>query len=74
MLYPGYFALVIATGIVSTSAYLLEKRSLASLPFQANKGIYGILWILTIIRLILFRRLVAADLIDHVHGPESFRT
>ena len=64
--------MVMATGILSTSAYLLERKSLASLLFQINKGAYGILWILTFLRFLLFRKRVAADLIDHVRGPGFF--
>ncbi len=70
--YPGYFALVMATGILSTSAYLLERKSLAMVLFQVNKGLYGILWMLTLIRCVLFPGFFAADLIDHVRGPGFF--
>ncbi len=61
-----------ATGILSTSAYLLERKSLAMVLFQVNKGFYGILWILSLIRCLLFPKRVAADLIDHVRGPGFF--
>ncbi len=61
-----------ATGILSTSAYLLERKSLAMVLFHFNKGLYGVLWILTLIRCLLFPRRVAADLIDHVRGPGFF--
>ncbi len=71
-LYPGYFAMVMATGILSISAHLLGRASWASALFQFNKGIYGVLWILTLIRLLLFPRRVVADLADHVRGPGFF--
>ncbi len=40
--------------------------------FQVNKGFYGILWIFTLARCLLFPKRVAADLIDHVRGPGFF--
>ncbi len=71
-LYPGYFALVMATGIVSIAAYLLEIDPVAWLLFQINKVAYGALWLLTLARLIQHFHRLTADLIDHTRGPGFF--
>lgn len=72
-LYPGYFALVMATGIVSIAAYLLEIDLVAWLLFQINKVAYGVLWLLTLARLIQHFHRPTADLIDHTRGRASLR-
>ncbi len=72
-LYPGYFALVMATGIVSIAIHLLQISSgIAWLLFQINKAAYGILWILTLFRLIRFHERVLSDLADDGRGPGFF--
>lgn len=71
-LYPGYFALVMATGIVSSAAYLQGMVPLAWLLFQINKVAYGVLWLLTLARLIWYSPRLVADLIDHARGPGFF--
>ena len=69
---PGYFALVMATGIVSIAAYLLGMVPVARLLFHINKVAYGVLWLLTLVRLFRFFPRVIADLIDHSLGPGFF--
>lgn len=71
-LYPGYFALVMATGIVSIAAYLLEMPAIAWSLFWINVAAYGILWLLTLVRLIWHYRRVMRDLEDHAKGPGFF--
>ncbi len=73
-LYPGYFALVMATGIVSISAHLLGMSVLAHLLFQINVCAYLILVLLTVGRLFSFFRSVLGDLTDHRTGPAFFTT
>jgi len=68
-LYPGYFALVMATGIVSIAALLLEMPSVAWPLFVLNNAFYLILWALTLARLVLFPAALAADLTSHAAGP-----
>ncbi|MBI3041122.1 MAG: tellurite resistance/C4-dicarboxylate transporter family protein [Chloroflexi bacterium] len=69
---PGYFALVMATGIVSIATYLLDMRPIAWALFWINVGSYAILWILTIIRLVRFFPQFTADLTNHMRGPGHF--
>jgi tellurite resistance protein TehA-like permease len=68
-LYPGYFALVMATGIVSIAAYLLQIAPIAWLLFQINKVAYGILLFLAAIRVVKYFPRLAADLTSHSRGP-----
>lgn len=51
---PSYFALVMATGIVSVAANLLQMRWIAFGLFYINIVAYIVLWILTLTRLIFF--------------------
>ena len=68
-LYAGYFVLVMATGIVSIAAYLLQIVPVAQALFQINKLAYGILFLLTTVRAVRhFPRLIA-DLISHSRRP-----
>jgi tellurite resistance protein TehA-like permease len=62
---PAYFAMVMATGIVSLACYLCELRILASMLLWLNVGFFIILWILLITRLIRYPHRVAADLLNH---------
>ncbi len=71
-LFPGYFALVMATGIVSIAAFLLDMELIAWWLFRLNVAAYAILWLLTLIRLGGFFRLFVADLTDHAKGPGYF--
>jgi len=71
-LFPGYFALVMATGIVSIASHLLGMEVVAQVLFQLNKVAYVILWILYLVRLLVFSRKLTADLIDHARGPGFF--
>jgi tellurite resistance protein TehA-like permease len=71
-LFPGYFALVMATGIISIATHLLGMKSLALFLLVINVVSYVILWLLLLLRLIFFFSRVRADLTDHVHGPGFF--
>jgi tellurite resistance protein TehA-like permease len=71
-LFPGYFALVMATGIISTAAYLLEMRTLAWALLGITVVAYVVLWLLLLIRLTLFFPRVKADMTDHMRGPGFF--
>ena len=71
-LFPGYFALVMATGIISIAAHLLEMKTVALSLLVVNVIAYAILWFLLILRLILFFPRVRADITDHVRGPGFF--
>ncbi len=69
-LFPGYFALVMATGIISIAAFQLKMRPVAWVLLAINLIAYLILWLLLIIRLLLFFPLVKADIMDHARGLE----
>lgn len=71
-LHPAYFALVMATGIVSIAGHLLNMDFLAWPLFYLNQLFYAALWSFLIVR--LFRHLprVLADLTDHKLGAGFF--
>ena len=71
-LFPGYFALVMATGIISVAAYLLEMRFIAWTLLVFNLAAYAILWLLTLIRLVRYFPRLLADLSSHGRGPGFF--
>ena len=69
---PGYFAMVMATGIVSLACHLLGMPVIAQALFAFNVVAYGVLWLLTLGRLICFPRRFFGDMIDHLRGPGFF--
>jgi len=71
-MFPGYFAVVMATGIVSTGTFLLGMKWLAWALLAINLVAYAVLWSLLTIRLIRFFPRVKADLTDHTRGPGFF--
>lgn len=73
-LFPGYFALVMATGIVSIAGHLLGWPRLARGLLYVNLPAYATLVALTIARIVLFPRRVAADFADHARGSGYFTT
>ncbi|HVT28999.1 MAG TPA: tellurite resistance/C4-dicarboxylate transporter family protein [Lacipirellulaceae bacterium] len=64
-LHPAYFAIVMATGIVSVAAQLRGLTGIARALLWLNLAFYAVLWILTLWRVIRFRRHFLADLWDH---------
>src|SRR5512137_2317596 len=64
-LFPGYFALVMATGIVSIAAHFLGMEPIAQGLLWFNVGAYVVLWALMIARFVKYRALFMADLISH---------
>jgi tellurite resistance protein TehA-like permease len=68
-LYPGYFALVMATGIVSLAAWFEGLRTIAWTLFALNNVFYVLLWVLTFARLAMWPAAFAADLTSHASGP-----
>ena len=67
-LFPAYFALVMATGIVSIACHLLKMDILAIPLFYLNQFFYIVLWILTLIRLVRYPMKVFSDLSNHRVG------
>ena len=73
-LFPGYFALVMATGIISVAAHLSGMGLPARALLAVNLVAYPVLWALLLIRLIRFFPRVRADITDHARGPGFFTT
>ncbi|KAB2965817.1 MAG: C4-dicarboxylate ABC transporter [Thermoanaerobaculia bacterium] len=73
-LFPGYFALVMATGIVSIAGHLLGWPRFARALFWVNLPAYSTLVALTAARLVLFPRRLVADFADHARGSGYFTT
>ncbi|HEU4615196.1 MAG TPA: tellurite resistance/C4-dicarboxylate transporter family protein [Kofleriaceae bacterium] len=64
-MHPAYFALVMATGIVSLACELFGLHALAIALFALNIGFYPLLWIRLVARVIRHRDRVKADLTHH---------
>ncbi|WP_233208396.1 tellurite resistance/C4-dicarboxylate transporter family protein [Pollutimonas subterranea] len=71
---PANFGMVMATGIVSLSAYVLGFVPVAQALFWLNIGLYGVLWALTVARAVLYPRVFFGDLQDHLRAPGFFTT
>jgi tellurite resistance protein TehA-like permease len=69
---PSYFAMVMATGIVSLSAHLLGWNAIAVSLFWLNVVTFVVLWLLTIRVAIASPRDFFRDMIDHQRGPGYF--
>lgn len=67
--YPGYFAMVMATGIVSIAAHLLHFRVLADILFGLNAVLYLCLWVLYGLRALLHFGEVRQDFCSYSRGP-----
>jgi tellurite resistance protein TehA-like permease len=71
-LYPGYFALVMATGVVSVAAHRMGITWLARPLLWLNVAAYGVLMVMTVLRVAVHFRRVVGDLTDHARGPAFF--
>jgi tellurite resistance protein TehA-like permease len=72
--FPGYFALVMATGIVSLAWHLQGFNSLARGLFCFNVPAFGVLWAITVRRWIRFRPEMVKDLANHARGATFLTT
>jgi tellurite resistance protein TehA-like permease len=73
-MHPAYFAMAMATGIVSVACLLVGFRTLAVGMFWLNVGVYAALWVLTVVRVIRYPGEVVADLTSHSRGVGFFTT
>jgi tellurite resistance protein TehA-like permease len=64
-LFPAYFALVMATGIVSIACHLLEMDFLAFPLFYLNLVFYIVLWVFTLVRMVRYPTRILNDLSNH---------
>ena len=68
----GYFAMVMATGIVSIASHLLGMGTIARVLFRLNLLFYAVLWLLLLSRIIFFNRRFLADLGEHTQRRRLF--
>lgn len=71
-LFPGYFALVMATGIVSIAGHFEAVPVIPHVLLGVNWIAYAVLCLLTLIRLFRFPLKVFNDLSDHRRGAHFF--
>lgn len=69
---PAYFAIVMATGIISTGSFLMGMHWIATVLFVLNNIFYIIMWALTILRLVWYSKSLIKDLTDHLLGTGFF--
>ena len=65
---PGYFALVMGTGIVAVAARLLGHPAVAWPLFAITLSAYPVLWAILLARIVIFPRAVVADFVSHERG------
>lgn len=58
---PGYFSLVMATGIVSIAAFLLGLPLIAQALLAINLVAYAVLWVLFLVRLVRYTSRLVED-------------
>ncbi|MFV0387421.1 MAG: tellurite resistance/C4-dicarboxylate transporter family protein [Pyrinomonadaceae bacterium] len=71
-LFPGYFALVMATGIVSNASFFLGFQTIARALLYLNAFAYVVLWAFLLFRLVRYFPRIVADLDNHARGPGFF--
>jgi tellurite resistance protein TehA-like permease len=67
-LFPGYFALVMATGIVAVGADQQDLDLLADALYVIAVAAYGVLLVLLLIRIVRYWPRFVADLTNHAKG------
>ena len=73
-LHPAYFALVMATGIVSVAAHLQQLPAVGFALFVLNNVFYPVLALLLVARAVRHSRSLAADLVHHGRAVGFFTT
>src|SRR6516225_9806166 len=66
--FPGYFALVMATGIVSLAMHFEGFPGLPEVLLWLNVVFYVVLWSITVLRILWFRSELITDLTHHARG------
>ncbi|HUH40016.1 MAG TPA: tellurite resistance/C4-dicarboxylate transporter family protein, partial [Castellaniella sp.] len=69
---PGYFGLVMATGIISLAAHMMGRPLVAIGLFHLNILQYLVLFALYVWRALRHPRLFFGDMMDHLKGPGYF--
>jgi tellurite resistance protein TehA-like permease len=73
-MHPAYFAMVMATGIVSIASFLMSLTQIARILFWLNIPFYIVLWGLLIVRIARYPQKVQADLLHHGRSVGFFTT
>jgi|TARA_B100001971_G_C18234194_1_gene565988 tellurite resistance protein TehA-like permease len=71
-LHPAYFGLVMSTGIVSIGMHFLGWPILPRVLLWVNIFSYVILWIMNILRIVIYPRRFLVDMSDHLRGVGFF--
>ncbi len=71
-LFPGYFAMVMATGIVSVAAFLMDMSAIAWALLVINIFAYLVLLSMTVVRVVRYFSRIADDFSDSARGPGFF--
>ncbi|MBK7382344.1 MAG: tellurite resistance/C4-dicarboxylate transporter family protein [Flavobacteriales bacterium] len=69
---PAYFAMVMATGIVSIASHLLGMPLIARVLFGLNIVAYTVLFVATVLRFVRYRKEFLHDLFSHTSGVGFF--
>ena len=69
---PGYFSMVMATGILSLAAHLLHVPVVPEALFALNWLLFAIIGLLALARLCWHPRETRNDLFDHLNAPGFF--
>ncbi|QNN46283.1 tellurite resistance/C4-dicarboxylate transporter family protein [Thermomonas brevis] len=69
---PGYFSMVMATGILSLAAHLLGIPMLPEALLALNWCLFVVIGALALLRLYWHPRAVLGDLFDHLNAPGFF--
>ena len=69
---PAYFGMVMATGIVSIAAHMLDLAWLARALYALNCLFYVGIWVLYLLRMTWHPHAFFGDLADHLRGPGYF--
>jgi tellurite resistance protein TehA-like permease len=69
---PGYFSMVMATGILSLAGHLLGLSLLAKALFALNILLFAIICVLAVARAAWHPRRTLDDLFDHLQAPGFF--
>jgi len=69
---PASFSLVMATGIVSIASEFLGLHWIAMPLFLINSLFFGVLWVMTAARLLVYPAAVLSDFRAHAKGPGFF--
>ena len=69
---PAYFAMVMATGIVSIAAHFQGFQRLAIALLWLNVVAWIALWVLSLLRMVRYPARFFGDMIDHLRGPGFF--